>query len=163
MSYKGKYLPKNPKKYRGDFQNVIYRSGWERQLMVYLDENESVLEWSSEEIAIPYVSPNDGRIHRYFPDFWLKVRRPDGTIREHIWECKPSKESVEPVIKTREQILQESPARKRRYYLDVLKYGINKKKWDAAEEYCKQKGWTFHIITEKHLSSLVGARKNKKK
>jgi len=158
---KGKFTPKNPHKYRGDPTNIIFRSGWERQLMVYLDENPNVLEYASEEIAIPYVSPKDGRIHRYFPDFWIKVRRPDGTIREHIWEVKPSKEAIEPKIKTREQILQESAAQKRRYYLDVMKYGINKRKWEAAEEYCKHKGWTFQIVTEKHISSLIGGNRKK--
>ena len=38
--------------------------------MVYCDNNESVIEWGSEEVVIPYKSPWDGRIHRYFPDFF---------------------------------------------------------------------------------------------
>ena len=68
-SYKGKYYPLNPKKYKGNPSQVVYRSLWERKLMVYCDKNEKVLEWGSEEIIIPYMSPKDGRLHRYFPDF----------------------------------------------------------------------------------------------
>lgn len=163
MSYKGKFNPKNPRKYKGDFQNIIWRSLWERQIMVYLDETESVLEWSSEEIAIPYISPKDSRTHRYFPDFFVKSRNAAGEEKCFLWEIKPSKEAIEPAVKTREQLLAESASKKRKYYLDVIKYGINKRKWEAAEQYCKAKGWTFHIITEKHISSLTGSKIGRKK
>ena len=69
MSYKGKFRPTNRKKYKGDPANIIYRSLWERKFMVYCDSNSSIKEWGSEEIVIPYISPVDGRRHRYFPDF----------------------------------------------------------------------------------------------
>ena len=69
MTYRGRYIPKNPDKYRGDRSNIIYRSSWERKLMVYCDITEAVIEWGSEEVIIPYLSPVDNRIHRYFPDF----------------------------------------------------------------------------------------------
>ena len=74
MAYKGRFQPSNIEKYRGDHRNIIYRSLWERKFMVYCDRNENILEWGSEEIVIPYRSPLDGRIHRYFPDFYIKVR-----------------------------------------------------------------------------------------
>ena len=73
--YKGKFNPTDPKKYAGNSRNIIYRSLWERQCMVYFDRNENVLEWASEEVIIPYVSPLDGKVHRYFPDFIVKVRK----------------------------------------------------------------------------------------
>lgn len=154
MSYKGKYTPTNISKYRGDWKNVVFRSLWERQIMKYLDENESVIEWASEEHPIPYLSPLDGRYHRYFVDFWIKVQRPDGTLREYLWECKPSKEAVQPVLKE-----DASKAAKRRFALDVRKYAVNNAKWTAARKLCEQKGWTFHIITEKQLASLVNSKK----
>ena len=69
ITYKGRYIPTNPKKYKGDPSRIIYRSLWERKLMVYCDRNEKVLEWGSEEVIIPYLSPWDNKIHRYFPDF----------------------------------------------------------------------------------------------
>ena len=67
-TYKGLFRPKNPSKYRGDPSNIIFRSSWELRFMTYLDAHPDVLEWSSEEFCIPYVSPIDGRIHRYFPE-----------------------------------------------------------------------------------------------
>ena len=60
MSYSGKYRPKNPTKYKGDPTNVIYRSLWERKFMMYCDTNDKILEWGSEEFAIPYRDPVSG-------------------------------------------------------------------------------------------------------
>jgi len=73
--YKGKFVPIEPGKYKGNPRNIIYRSMWERQCMVYFDRNENVIEWSSEEVVIPYVSPWDNKIHRYYPDFLVKVKK----------------------------------------------------------------------------------------
>ena len=64
MSYKGKYRPSYPKKYKGDPTRIIYRSLWERKFMVYCDSNTNILEWGSEEIALPYRSPLDNKVHR---------------------------------------------------------------------------------------------------
>ena len=74
MSYSGRYIPKNPKKYKGDPSKVIYRSLWERRFMTYCDSSVSIVEWGSEEIIIPYLSPWDKKIHRYFPDFYIKTK-----------------------------------------------------------------------------------------
>ena len=63
-TYKGFFKPKNPQKYRGDPTNIIYRSGWELKLMLYLDEHKDVVNWGSEELIIPYRSPIDGKVHR---------------------------------------------------------------------------------------------------
>ena len=90
MAYKGRFNIRNPSKYKGDPQRIIYRSLWERKFMVYCDTNDAILEWGSEEIIIPYLSPIDGRIHRYFPDFYIKVRQHDGSIEKSIVEIKPS-------------------------------------------------------------------------
>ena len=96
MSYKGRYISKNPKKYRGDPQSIIYRSLWERKFMVYCDTNDSVIEWGSEEIIIPYLSPWDGRIHRYFPDFYIKIKQHNGSIKKFVIEVKPKKQCSPP-------------------------------------------------------------------
>ena len=74
MSYKGIYRPSNPKKYKGDSQNIIYRSLWERKFMNYCDLNENILEWASEEFWIPYLDPTTNRVRRYFPDFLLNIK-----------------------------------------------------------------------------------------
>jgi len=40
--------------------------------MKYLDSHSQIVNWSSEEFCIPYRSPIDRRMHRYFPDFWVE-------------------------------------------------------------------------------------------
>ena len=86
MSYKGRYIPTNPKKYKGDPQNIIYRSLWERKFMVYCDTSKAILEWGSEEIIIPYISPWDNKVHRYFPDFYIKVKQANNSAKKYIIE-----------------------------------------------------------------------------
>ena len=73
-SIKSKYKPSFPKKYKGNANNIICRSSWERRFCHYCDLNENILEWGSEEFFIPYISPIDRRVHRYFPDFIIKVK-----------------------------------------------------------------------------------------
>ena len=142
MSYKGKYQLKNPSKYKGNPTLVIYRSLWERSYMKKLDLNENILEWSSEEIALPYKSPLDDRIHKYYPDFYVKERLSDGTIKKYIVEIKPKKQTLEPKV----------PKKKTKGYLyEVMEYVKNQAKWKAAEEFCKDRQWEFKVLTEDHL------------
>lgn len=143
MAYKGVFRPKNPKKYKGDPTNIIYRSRWELMLMQKFDSHPDVLEWSSEEIIIPYRSPIDNRIHRYFPDFHVKMRNRQGVIENVLIEVKPYAQTKPPAVQ------QGKPTR--RYLNEVQTWGINSSKWKMAEEYCKDKGWKFQIITEKDL------------
>lgn len=141
-TYKGKYSPENPKKYKGDHTNIIYRSSWERKFMVYCDRSQNILEWGSEEIVIPYLSPIDGRIHRYFPDFYVKVRQADGSIKKMIIEVKPKAQCSPPPI----------PKRKTKRFLnEVMTWGVNEAKWKAAMDFCKNRGIEFKILTEDHL------------
>jgi hypothetical protein len=139
MSYKGKFRLKSPAKYIGDPTNVIYRSLWELRLMRYFDEHPSVLGWGSEEVVIPYRSPVDNRIHRYFPDFIVKMREASGAVTTLVIEVKPDKQTKAPVKKTEKS---------RRYINEVLTYGVNQAKWRAAEEFCKDRNWKFKIMTE---------------
>ena len=143
MSYKGRFRPKNHKKYKGDPTKVYYRSLWERRFMHYCDNTPSILEWNSEEIIIPYVSPLDNRIHRYFPDFYIKVRNVSGTVRREIIEVKP-KRQCEPPKKPQRQT--------KKYLREVATYGVNQAKFKAAEEYCKNRKYNFRILTEDHLT-----------
>ena len=132
MSYKGKYIPNNPKKYKGNPSQVIYRSLWERKVMVYCDRNDKVIEWGSEEVIVPYRSPWDGKIHRYFPDFYMKVEQKSGNVKKFLIEVKPKSQCKSPV---------KNPKRKtRNWYKQVKAWGINQAKWKSAEEYCKDKG-----------------------
>lgn len=142
MAYKGKFSPKNYKKYKGDPTNIIYRSLWELKAMKKLDENPNVLEWSSEETVVPYYDPTTGRNRRYFPDFIVKARQPDGSTKTMMLEVKPAKETKEP--KKRKRIT-------RQYITEVTTWATNQAKWKAAEEYCLDRGWIFKLITEKEL------------
>ena len=98
MSYKGRFKPKNYKKYKGDPTKVTYRSMWELRFMKYCDKNDSILEWSSEEIVIPYRSI-DNKIHRYYPDFWIKYKNFEGKMIQEIIEVKPKKQCIRPTKK----------------------------------------------------------------
>ena len=82
-TYKGRFIPNNPKKYVGDVMEIIYRSSYELKFMKWCDLNESVLRWSSEEIVIPYVSPADGLVHRYYVDFYIEVQDKTGKRKKY--------------------------------------------------------------------------------
>ena len=142
MAYKGKFRPKNPDKYKGNPTNIIYRSLWELRFMRHLDTHPSILQWASEEVIIPYVSPIDNRVHRYFPDFWVKMKDKTGVINTMLVEIKPYNQVKEPV--RQDKIT-------RRYINEIKTYGINSARWKAAEKYCLDKKWQFKILTEKDL------------
>ena len=74
MTYKGKFITNNTQKYVGDHRNIIYRSLWELKFMKWCDRNRNIIEWGSEEFFIPYVSPLDNKPHRYYPDFYMKLK-----------------------------------------------------------------------------------------
>ena len=142
MSYKGKFQPSYPKKYKGDPTNIIYRSLWERKFMMYCDLNENIIEWGSEEIALPYRSPLDNRVHRYFPDFYIKVKENNGSLKRYLIEIKPKKQTVEPKIQK---------IKTKSYIYEVTEYAKNMAKWKAAEEFCKDRMWEFKVLTEDEL------------
>ena len=142
MAYKGRYTPKNPKKYTGDYHNIIYRSLWERKFMVYCDNSDNILEWGSEEIIIPYLSPWDGKLHRYFPDFYIKVKQAKGNIKKFIIEVKPKKQTKPPKPVSRKT---------RRWLNEVKTYSINEAKWKHAKVWCEDNNMEFKILTEEEL------------
>ena len=142
MSYKGKYYPSYPRKYKGDPTNIIYRSLWERKFMVYCDKNDNILEWASEEIAIPYRSPVDNRVHRYFPDFYMKVKERGGKVKRYVIEVKPAKQTKPPI----------KPKRQTKGYIrEAYEYAKNQAKWKMAREFCADRQWEFKVVTEKEL------------
>jgi hypothetical protein len=154
MSLKqGKFKPKNYKKYKGDPTTIVYRSGWELKFMNWCDGDRSVVSWSSEEVVIPYKCPTDNKVHRYFPDFWLKIKEPTGT-QEYLVEVKPLKQTQQPKPQKRQT---------KRYITEVLTYAKNDAKWRAAQEYCDDRKWNFRIITERELRINYPASKSKRK
>jgi len=151
MAYRGKYKPTNTSKYRGDSTNIIYRSLLERRFMVYCDTNATVRWWASEELYIPYVSPIDGKWHRYFVDFVIAIDDSGGMEQTIMVEIKPYRQCIAPKIR----IFEGKVDRRRRDYRDYVRsvkdWGINSAKWAAASQYCKERGWVFKIITDKDL------------
>ena len=144
----GFFKPKNPHKYKGDVNEIIYRSSYELKMMMYLDNHPEIIYWGSEEIIIPYRSPLDNRIHRYFVDFLVTKVNKEGLKETMIIEVKPSRQTKPP--KKKEKVT-------KTYITEVKNWGVNSAKWKAAEEFCKDRGWTFHIFTEKELGLKNGS------
>ena len=138
---KGIFNPKNPKKYNGNADNIVYRSSWEFRVMKWLDDNPKVIWWASEEIAIPYKSPIDQKVHRYFPDFIVRIKRKDGQETTMVLEVKPESQTKQPVRRRKTA----------RFIQESATYAVNQEKWRAADLFCKEHGWQFKVLTEKDL------------
>ena len=148
-TYKGKYRIINPSKYKGDISNVIYRSSWELKFMRWCDNSPSILEWGSETVIIPYKSPIDNNIHRYFVDFYIKTKDQSGKTTKYLIEIKPEKFTKPPPIPQRQT---------KKFIQEVFNYGVNQSKWKAADTFCKDRGWKFLVLTEKELGIQDGKK-----
>lgn len=143
MTYKykqGHFKPKHPEKYVGNLSKIVYRSSYELEMHNFLDNNPNVLQWSSEEVVIPYLKPTDGKIHRYFPDYWVKFKDKNGNIIEEIIEVKPQSQT--------------KPARSKGGKYDIfeqLTWAVNTAKWQACQQWCNQRGIKFRILTERSV------------
>ena len=112
--------------------------------MIYFDKNPNVLKWASEEMFVPYKSPIDGRYHRYFPDFIIKIQNKAGEIETVMIEVKPFYQTQEPKKTNKGKLT-------KRYVNEVKTYAINRYKWDAAKYFCKKRNWKFKVLTEQDL------------
>jgi hypothetical protein len=104
--------------------------------------NENILQWGSEEFYIPYISPVDNRVHKYFPDFIIKVKESNGQIKTYVIEVKPKKQTRPPTKKSRVT---------KSYLYEMKTYAVNEAKWKAAQEFCADRLIEFKIITEDEL------------
>jgi hypothetical protein len=138
----GIYHPKNPKKYTGSIP-IIYRSGLELKSFRYLDNNVNILTWGSESVVIPYQSPKDGKVHRYYVDLVAALKDRDGTIKKLLIEVKPEKQTKPPTITNKKK--------QSTMLYEKVTWAVNQAKWDAATQWAKSKGYTFLILNEKHL------------
>lgn len=135
--YQGKYKLKNPHKYEGDPTNIIYRSSWELRFMNWCDSNPAIVKFSSEEIIVPYISPLDGRYHRYFVDFKIKTANNE----VYLVEIKPKSQTVPP----------NGTKKTRRFLAESATYVTNQAKWEAAKKYAADRNWKFIVLTEDEL------------
>lgn len=139
--HQGRFRPKNYKKYKGDPTQIFYRSGWELTLMSRFDKDPNILQWSSEERPIPYKDPVSGRLRRYFPDFYVKLKTKQGKVKEQIVEVKPLKEAFPPQQG-------EGPKARTRYIKELNTYLRNVAKWKAAKMYCERQGYEFCVVSK---------------
>ena len=140
MVYSGLYKAKNTKKYKGDHANIVYRSLWEKAVFMWCDGNPKVKKWSSEEVVVPYYYEVDKKYHSYFVD--MKITYDDD--KTILVEIKPEKETDPPT----------GPKKTKRYINEGLTYIKNMNKWEAANEYAKDRGWEFQVWTEKTLQEM---------
>jgi hypothetical protein len=141
MAYKGKYTVKNKKKYAGDPTKVVFRSLWERNTFRWLEAQDNIVEWCSEEVAIPYVCETDRKVHRYFIDIYFKTK--DG--KKYLIEIKPAKDTRPPKKGKRQT---------KRYLSEALTYVKNQSKWKAAHKFAQENDATFQVWTEDTLKQL---------
>lgn len=138
---KSMYVAKNPQKYVGDVKDIVCRSSWEVRLCHWMDVNDSVLQWSSETIIIPYTSAHDGRRHRYYPDFWCRIAQRDGSPpKMFILEVKPHAETLPPK--------RGGNKTEKSFQYQLATYLRNKSKWEAAHAYCQSRNMSFWLVDE---------------
>lgn len=138
----GIFIPKHPEKYVGNVNNIVFRSSWERKFLLWADNNPAVIKYASEEIVIPYHSPVDQKMHRYFTDFAIRVRTKNGEEKNYLIEIKPEIQTKPPKPRTRNT---------NKYINELSTYAVNQAKWNAAVEYCNKNNMTFQILTERDL------------
>lgn len=134
----GYFTPRYPEKYVGDITKIRYMSSWELSCHKFFDGNPNVLRWSSESIPIKYIKPTDGKLHTYYPDYWVEYVSTQGEIIQEIIEVKPLKQT-------------KKPTHGKHLLYEQLTYAINMAKWHACNEWCKKRGITFRIITERKI------------
>jgi len=137
----GVFVPQNQKKFIGE--RAVYRSGLELKFFRFCDQNKNIVRWGSENIIIPYRSPLDGRMHRYYVDNYVVIKEKN-VLKKYCVEIKPSAQTKKPQTKYR---------KKQHLIYEQKMYVTNVAKWKAAREYCKKRGYTFLILTEKELFS----------
>ena len=142
MAYKSKYKPENPTKYIGTPNNIICRSLWERKMCKYLDRNKNVIKWASEELSIPYRSPIDKKLHKYYPDFIAEIKENGNSVQTYLIEVKPDKQTKPPIKKKKIT---------KTYHMNMRTFLVNEAKWEAAKKFCSDNDWKFTILTEKQL------------
>jgi hypothetical protein len=144
-------LLKHPEKYNGS-RPISVRSGWEAYMIFkYLDINSNIVSWKSESTVIKYLSPLDGKYHRYFMDFTVTAKTTNGSTKELWLEVKPFAQTQLP----------KEPKRKTQNYLYQLRtYLVNQAKWETTKKIVEEKKALgipveFAIITERDVPGFL--------
>lgn len=136
----GLFYPRNKDKFMGKF--AVYRSSLELKFMKWADANPNVLEWGSENIIVPFRSPIDQKIHRYYVDNYVVIK--EGTkINKYLIEIKPYKHTIPP-----------KPSKKKKrdtVIYENVQWLVNQAKWEAATAFAESRGAKFIKLTENEL------------
>lgn len=138
----GGFIPRHPEKYSGDPSKIFLRSSWERRVAIYFDNNPNVLKWNSEQIVIPYISPIDNQVHRYYIDFFARIKTSNG-IKDFLVEVKPFKDGQPPKNIRRKKV--STVMYEERTFL------VNQAKWAYAREFARKRGMEFIVLTESEI------------
>lgn len=138
----GYFKPLNESKYIGP-RPIIFRSSWERKFANYCDTSSHIIKWSSEPFSVNYFNILDQKIHTYYPDFYVKIKR-NGKISEYIVEVKPISQLKKPIPPKRRT------PRSIKSYNDALRtYVINACKIEALKKFAKHRNYEVLLVTEK--------------
>lgn len=121
---------------------INYKSSLELSCLRYCDYNKHIVKFSLEPFAIQYLKPTDGKMHRYFVDFYIEFSTGD----RFLVEIKSSGETVPPNIpkkKTQKAVFNYNNA--------LQTFAVNTAKWDAAKKFAVQQKMKFIILTENEL------------
>ncbi len=134
-----KFTPRNPKKYIGDVNNIIARSQLESKYFLFCDLNDGIVKWNSEEVIVPYLSPIDNKVHRYFIDLYVETNKGN----KFLVEIKPYSQTIKP----------KNCSKKKQITLlkEAKTFAINSAKWEAAKSFAEKRGCKFIVMTEKDI------------
>jgi hypothetical protein len=140
--HQGYFRPRHPHKYRGDVNNIVYRSSWEKRFLEWCDVNPSVVAYHSEETVVPYICKTDGLLHKYYVDIRIAIKDQNGKISQYLVEIKPHGQTIPPKYPGKQT---------KRYIEEVSTFVKNQSKWEAATRYATERNMKFIILTEKEL------------
>jgi hypothetical protein len=135
----GKYEVVNRDKYKGDPDKVKFRSSYEAHCYAWADRTESVLSWAVETIVVPYIDPVTNKKRRYIVDMWMEYKDRNGDVKIELIEIKPKNQCVAP---------KRGGKRKDVFENEIATYMTNQAKWQYADQYARERGWGFRVITE---------------
>jgi len=158
---------KNPQKYIGDLNLIIYRSSWEFSFIKWCDISPSIIRWSSEPIKVQYadrvskldeckklgLDPNNPRnwtTKNYNVDFWIEICKGNGIVEKWFIEVKPQDKLKKPIPPIKNSSLKEQ----RKFNKLAKEYLINEAKWQAMNEFATKNNAKFYVFTENIMIKL---------
>jgi hypothetical protein len=115
--------------------SIIYRSSYEKKFIIWLEQNKHVKYWGSECFSIPYILITDGKMHSYYPDYFVELESGECWVVE-----------IKPYNQTQKPVNENCWAAK--------EYIKNMCKWKATKEFCESKGYKFKVFTERTIEKL---------